>query len=125
MKISSPFIQCIPECKRKMRRLRKKIYKYLNNKTRINSSSISSSSQLDVLPILGNLRLPKGLKEQLYKTKALDITTLKAMTFTPGVSLEDMIEMTRKQEQTVLNNQLDWQEYNRMRTSLAASRASD
>ncbi len=32
MKVSSPFLEYIPDCKKNMRKLRKKIYKYITSK---------------------------------------------------------------------------------------------
>ena len=48
MKIESPFLSDIPNCKRKMRRLRKKIYKFLTSK----NCPKPSTSPSDLTPIL-------------------------------------------------------------------------
>lgn len=57
MKFSSPFIDHIPECKRKMRRLRKKIYKYITSK----NYKQPISHKKDILAIFKQAEIPSFL----------------------------------------------------------------
>lgn len=93
MKITSPFLDSIPDCKRKMRRLRKKIYKYLNSKNHITTSHHTHN----VLPILNNVPLPEEIKEQLSKKKSIDLAGLKNLQIGSMLPLSEIVELARKQ----------------------------
>ena len=58
MRVESPFIEYIPECKKNMRRLRKKIYKYITSKR---YSKKSESNRNDTLALLKRANVPSFL----------------------------------------------------------------
>jgi predicted HAD superfamily phosphohydrolase len=49
MKISSPFVDYIPECKKNMRKLRKKIYKFITSKSYHKKHQESKNDLLNIL----------------------------------------------------------------------------
>ena len=73
MKISSPFVEYIPECKRNMRRLRKKIYKFITSKNYLRKHNAPS----DLMNILDKAQLPSLVAEQLGRRKSADLSAIK------------------------------------------------
>jgi hypothetical protein len=96
MKISSPFVDYIPECKKNMRKLRKKIYKFITSKT---YHKKHQERKDDLLNILKQRDVPVFLFELLSKKKSLDLNSIKNMNVSARLPLREMLEITLKQEE--------------------------
>jgi len=103
MKITSPFIEHIPECKRSMRRLRKKIYKFITSK---HHTHTKTTPKKDILLTLKQCNVPSFLVDCLSRKKTVDLNSINNMILSMKVPLSDIIEMTSKQEQEVCVSQL-------------------
>ena len=105
MKITSPFVEFIPDCKRTMRRLRKKIYKFITSK---NYHKKQQQPASDLISILTNAQLPTLLVEQLTKRKAADLSALRNLTLPLRMPLRDVAAFTQGQERQVSELQQEW-----------------
>lgn len=104
MKISSPFVEYIPECKRNMRRLRKKIYKFITSRNYIRKQNAPS----DLMNILGKAQLPSVVAEQLNKRKSTDLSAIKNLNVTVRMTLKEVAAITATQERQVSQLQQEW-----------------
>ncbi len=95
--IDSPFIQEIPECKKTMRKLRKKIYKYNINK---NASRRNATDASDVLNLLKLRNIPPFLIDSLRRRRAQEISmgAIKNINVSSGCSLTDISSLANQQE---------------------------
>jgi hypothetical protein len=76
MKVASPFIDYISDCKKNMRRLRKKIYKFIIAKKHDGKQQKKGS---DLMAILKTRNVPAFLIEVLAKRKNTDLNSIKNM----------------------------------------------
>jgi hypothetical protein len=104
MKISSPFVEYIPECKRSMRRLRKKIYKFITSKNYTRKQNAPS----DLMNILDKAQLPSVVAEQLSKRKSTDLSAIKNLNVTVRMTLKEVAAITATQERQVSQLQQEW-----------------
>lgn len=116
MKISSPFVEHIPECKRTMRRLRKKIYKFLTSK---NYAKKQRQTSGDLASFLSLRPLPSFIVDHLAKKKNLDLAAVKSM-IAPPFSLREVAAITLEQEREVVQMQAEWLEGSKMKNRLKA-----
>jgi hypothetical protein len=106
MKISSPFVEYIPDCKRNMRRLRKKIYKFITSKNYLRKQQ----SAPDLMAILTRTPLPALLQEQLAKRKTADLSAIKNLSVPLRMPLREVAAITQRQEREVAELQQEWLE---------------
>ena len=104
MKISSPFVEYIPECKRNMRRLRKKIYKFITSRNYTRKQNAPS----DLMNILGKAQLPSVVAEQFNKRKSTDLSAIKNLNVTVRMTLKEVAAITATQERQVSQLQQEW-----------------
>lgn len=97
MKICSPFVEQIPECKRTMRRLRKKIYKFITSKNYPKKQRQLPNNTTDLASFLALRPLPEFITEHLARRKALDLAAIKALA-APLLSLREISAITQAQE---------------------------
>jgi hypothetical protein len=95
MKVESPFIEYIPECKKNMRRLRKKIYKFITSKR---NPKKTEPSRKDTLTILKQANLPSFLWEIVSKKKHVDLNLIKNLNISSRLSLPELVSIASKQE---------------------------
>jgi hypothetical protein len=84
MKIVSPFVEYIPDCKKNMRRLRKKIYKFITSK---NYTKKENDNKNNLLGLLRTRNVPTFLVEALGKKKNIDLNAIKNMNLTARIPL--------------------------------------
>lgn len=84
MKIVSPFVEYIPDCKKNMRRLRKKIYKFITSK---NYTKKENENKNNLLGLLRARNVPAFLVEALGKKKNIDLNAIKNMNLTARIPL--------------------------------------
>jgi hypothetical protein len=94
MKITSPFIEYIPDCKKNMRRLRKKIYKFMTSKNYVQKND---QSKIGLTNLLKNNDIPPTVLDILSKKKTIDLNTIKNIHINQKIPLEDIKEITSKQ----------------------------
>ncbi len=116
MKLVSPFVDFIPDCKRTMRRLRKKIYKFITSKNYIKKQQPPA----DLIRALSQAPLPSILQELLAKRKSSDLSAIRSLNV-PKMSLKDIASITLNQEKMVTAMQQEWLENNRTKSKLKAS----
>lgn len=117
MKISSPFVDYIPDCKRNMRRLRKKIYKFITSK---NYHKKNHHTTTDLMGIFSQRTLPQFVIEQLTKRKGLDLSAIKNLSIPTRLPLKEITAITQCQEKEVSQLQQEWLENNQMKSKLKA-----
>ena len=94
MKIASPFMEYIPDCKRNMRRLRKKIYKFMTSR---HYTQKNDQNKIDFSHLLSNKNIPIILIDNLSKKKTIDLNTIKNVHINQKISIEDIRSLTLKQ----------------------------
>ena len=94
MKITSPFIDHIPDCKKNMRKLRKKIYKFMTSK---NYTQKHDQNKMGLTILLKNTDIHSILIDALNKKKTIDLNTIKNIHIHQRISLEDIRDITSKQ----------------------------
>lgn len=95
LKVHSPFINNIEECKYVMKKLRKKIYKY----TSVYKRNKKPKDPLhDILGLLKFRDIPSFVMEPIKKRRNLDLNSLKSMMALPGATLEEITSRTNNQE---------------------------
>lgn len=87
MKISSPFVEFIPDCKKNMRRLRKKIYKFITSK---NYHRRQQDTTNDLISILAQRDIPQFVVEQLNKRKTIDLTAIRNLSVPVRLPLREI-----------------------------------
>lgn len=95
LKVDSPFVQNIEECRNVMKKLRKKIYKYTS--THKQNKKPRDSAQ-DILGLLEPRGLPTFLMDPIKKRRNFDINSLKSVMALPGATLEEITARTNNQE---------------------------
>ena len=116
MKIASPFLEWIPTCKRQMRRLRKKIYKFLTSK----NCPKHVKRPTDLHALLKKSGVPEVVLEAMGQSRrCTELAAVRALTVGEGVGLEEMVRMASRQEAQVLKNHDDWAEYTQIRKQYA------
>lgn len=95
MKVSSPFIEFIPDCKKSMRRLRKKIYKFITSKT---YHKKQPNHGADLLAFFREREVPSFLLDVLAKKKTVDINSIKNMNVLNRIPLKDIVAIAQKQQ---------------------------
>lgn len=98
MKVASPFVEFIPDCKKTMRRLRKKIYKFITSK---HYHKKPQESKKDLIALLKEREVPSFVVEILAKRKNVDLAAIKNLNVAVRLSLKDVVDITEKQETTV------------------------
>jgi hypothetical protein len=105
MKITSPFVEYIPDCKKNMRRLRKKIYKFITSK---NYHKKQQDNRNDLLTLFKDRQVPSFVVDLLSKKKAVDLNAIKNLNVNVRLPLKDLIEITERQEKVVNENHKEW-----------------
>jgi hypothetical protein len=105
MKISSPFAEYIPDCKKNMRRLRKKIYKFITSKNYHRRQQTGSD---DLMSVLSLRQIPQIVVDQLAKRKTIDLSAIRNLNIPVRLPLKQIAEITAAQEQEVGWLQEQW-----------------
>ena len=93
--IQSPFHSDIPQCRKVLRRLRKKIYKY----TAVHRQTKKPKETThDILGVLKSRNLPSFVTDALKKKRVIDLSNFKNIQVPPCASLEAITSMTDRQE---------------------------
>lgn len=116
MKVASPFVEFIPDCKRSMRRLRKKIYKFITSK----NYTRRQQPPADLMRVLTHTQIPVLLQEQLAKRKNNDLSAIRNLAV-PRMALKEIAAIALAQERTVSGLQQEWLEDNRVKSKLKAT----
>lgn len=116
MKVASPFVEFIPDCKRTMRRLRKKIYKFITSK----NYSRKQLPPADLMRVLTHTQVPLLLQEQLAKRKNNDLSAIRSLAI-PRITLKEIAAIALVQERTVSGLQQEWLDNNRVKNKLKAT----
>lgn len=116
MKVASPFVEFIPDCKRTMRRLRKKIYKFITSK----NYTRKQHPPADLMRVLAHTPIPIPLQEQLAKRKNNDLSAIRNLAV-PRMALKELAAVALGQERTVSGLQQEWLENNRLKSKLKAT----
>ena len=75
----SPFIDQIADCKKRMRKLRKKIYKHNNNQNDKKSTNKNSDLSSILINIFQKRNLPQTIISSLKNKRNIDIFSLKSL----------------------------------------------
>lgn len=84
LKVNSPFVEDLQECKSLMKKMRKKIYKYTSTHKQMKKSKDSAHNILGLLEPRG---LPNFLMDPIKKRRNFDINSLKSVMALPGATL--------------------------------------
>jgi hypothetical protein len=77
--MNSPFINQISDCKKRMRKLRKKIYKHNVNQNDKKSSNKNSDISSILINIFQKRNLPQTIISSLKNKRNIDIFSLKSL----------------------------------------------
>lgn len=88
-----------------MRRLRKKIYKFITSK---HYHKKQQESRKDLIALLREREVPSFVVEMLAKKKSVDLAAIKNLNVSVRLSLKDVIDITEKQEITVSQHHREW-----------------
>ena len=113
MKVASPFVEFIVDCKRTMRRLRKKIYKFITSK----NYTRKQQPPADLMRVLIHTQIPTLLHEQLTKRKNNDLSAIRSLAV-PKMALKEIAALALAQERTVSGLQQEWLENSRLKSKL-------
>lgn len=88
-----------------MRRLRKKIYKFITSK---HYHKKVQESKKDLLALLKEREVPSFVVEMLAKKKNVDLAAIKNLNVAVRLSLKDVVDITEKQEMMVSQHHREW-----------------
>lgn len=88
-----------------MRRLRKKIYKFITSK---HYHKKVQESKKDLIALLREREVPSFVVEMLAKKKNVDLAAIKNLNVAVRLSLKDVVDITEKQEMMVSQHHREW-----------------
>lgn len=88
-----------------MRRLRKKIYKFITSK---HYHKKPQESKKDLIALLRDREVPSFVVEMLAKKKNVDLAAIKNLNVSVRLSLKDVVDITEKQEMMVSQHHREW-----------------
>jgi hypothetical protein len=92
----SPFVQEITDCKQRMRKLRKKIYKHsMLCKTKAKSSKDSSE---EIISIFRSRNVPEFITENLKKRRNFDVASIKNISVAMQLTISQIQQRAFNQE---------------------------
>jgi len=93
----SPFVEEIKDCKQRMRKLRKKIYKHsILSKTKLKRSKDSTE---EIISIFKKRNIPEFITENLKKRRSFDVASIKNISVTVELTLSEIQNRTFSQEE--------------------------
>jgi hypothetical protein len=92
----SPFVQEITDCKQRMRKLRKKIYKHsILSKTKLRRNKDNTE---EIMSIFKQRNIPEFITENLKKRRSFDVASIKNISVPLELPLLEIQNRTFSQE---------------------------